>query len=104
MSVLGLAAFGILNYHEYVRQLLTIAIVNLPQRQAERAQGRHSSNHVANLLAPRGTRDDASIGHDGDIMTMCDNGQTRTHTSENVGPCFRLWMRGIWLIHKNYLR
>ena len=42
MSVLGLAAFGILNYPEYVRQLLTVAIVNLPQRRAEHAQGRQS--------------------------------------------------------------
>ena len=41
MSVLCLAACGILNYPEYVRQLLTVAIVNLPQRRAERAQGRH---------------------------------------------------------------
>ena len=36
LSVLGLAACVILNYPEYVRQLLTIAIVNLPQQLAER--------------------------------------------------------------------
>ena len=117
MSVLCLAACGILNYPEYVRQLLTVAIVNLPQRRAERARGRHgpakkikksrdatASNHVVNLLAPRGRRDGASIGHDGDIMTVCDSGQTRTRTSENKGPCFGLPMRGIRLIQKNCLR
>ena len=104
MSVLCLAACGILNYPEYVRQLLTVAIVNLPQRRAERTQGRHTSNHVVNLLAPHGRRDDASIGHDGDIMTVWDSGQTCTRTSENVGPCFGLPMRGIWLIQKNCLR
>ena len=146
MSVLCLAACGILNYPEYVRQLLTVAIANLPQRRAERAQGCQSgacrsrlkceqnmrtdtsrarrgcvnkeqsmawppqqgvndtaaastaSNHVVNLLAPRGRCDDASIGHDGDILTVCDSGQTRTCTSENAGPCFELPMRGIRLI------
>ena len=59
MSVLGLAAFGILNYPEYVRQLLTVAIVNLPQRREERAgtprthkknRDATASNHVVNLL------------------------------------------------------
>ena len=103
MSVLGLAACGILNYPEYVRQLLTVAIANLPQRRAERAQGRHASNHVVHLLAPRGRRDSASIGHDGDIMIVGDSGQTRTHTSENKGPHFGLLMRGIRLIQKNCL-
>jgi len=42
VSVLGLAAFGILNYPEYVKELLTVAIVTLPQWRAERAQGRQS--------------------------------------------------------------
>ena len=63
-----------------------------------------ASNHVVNLLAPRGRRDGASIGQDGDIMTVCDSGQTRTRTSENKGPRFGLPMRGIRLIQKNYLR
>ena len=152
MSVLCLAACGILNYPEYVRQLLTVAIVNLPQWRAECAQGRESgaccgrlygeqnmrtdtsrarrgcvnkeqsmawppqqgvndtaaastaSNHVVNLLAPSGRRDDASIGHDGDIMTVCDSGQTCTRTSENKGPHFGIPMRDICLIQKNCLR
>ena len=56
MSVLGLAACGILNYPEYVRQLLTVAIVNLPQRRAERAQGRQSGARRGRLNGeqPRG--------------------------------------------------
>ena len=29
-----------------------------------------ASNHVVNLLAPSGRRDDAYIGHDGDILRM----------------------------------
>jgi hypothetical protein len=49
MSVLGVAACGILNYPEYVRQLLTVAIVNLPQWQAKRAQGRQSGAHRSRL-------------------------------------------------------
>ena len=57
-----------------------------------------------NLLEPHGRCDDASIGHNGDIMIVCDSGQTRTRTSENKGPCFGLLMRGIRLIQKNYLR
>ena len=116
MSVLCLAACGISNYPEYVRQLLTVAIVNLPQRRVERVQERQrpvkkkksrdaaTSNYVVNLLAPRGRCDSASIGHDGDIMTVCDSGQTRTRTSENKGPRFRLLMHGIRLIQKSYLR
>ena len=59
MSVLGLAAFGILNYPEYVRQLLriiTVAIVTLPQRRGERAQGRQSGARRGRLNGeqPRG--------------------------------------------------
>ena len=105
MSVLGLAACGILNYPKYVRQLLTVVTVNLPQQRAERiAAASTTSNHVVNLLAPRGRRDGASIGHDGDILTVCDSGQTRTRTSENAGPCFGLPMRGIRLIQKNCLQ
>ena len=56
MSVLGLAAFGILNYPEYVRQLLTISTVTLPQQRVERAQGRQSGARRGRLNGeqPRG--------------------------------------------------
>ena len=56
MSVLGIAACGILNYPESVRQLLTVAIVTLPQRRAERAQGRQSGVRRGRLNGeqPRG--------------------------------------------------
>ena len=56
MSVLGLAAFGILNYPKYVRQLLTVAIVTLPQWRAERTQGRQSGarHGCLNGEQPRG--------------------------------------------------
>ena len=76
-----------------------------PQRGAEHAAATStSSEHVVNLLAPRGRRNGASIRHDGDILTVCDSVQTCTHTSENAGPRFGLPMHGIWLIHKNCLR
>ena len=62
MSVLGLAAFGILNYPEYVRQLLRIintwycnftSTASRARRdaRAERAAATSTaSNHVVNLL------------------------------------------------------
>ena len=51
MSVLCLAACGILNYPKYVRQLLTVTIVNLPQWRAEQvAAASTASNDVVNLL------------------------------------------------------
>ena len=56
MSVLGLAACGIVNYLEYVRQLLTVAIVNLPQRRAERAQGRQSGARRGRLNGEQNVR------------------------------------------------
>ena len=60
MSVLGLAACGILNYPEYVRQLLTVAIVNLPQRRAERTQGRKSGACRSRLNGEHNAWTDAS--------------------------------------------
>ena len=63
-----------------------------------------ASTHVVNLLAPRGRRDGASVGHDGDILTVCDSGQTCTCISQNAGPRFGLPMSGIRLIQKNCLR
>ena len=58
MSVLGLAAFGILNYPEYVRQLLRIinSCLNGEESTRRDARAEHAaatstaSNHVVNLL------------------------------------------------------
>ena len=52
----GLCRMCILNYPEYVRQLLTVAIVTLPQRRVERAQGRQSGARRGRLNGkqPRG--------------------------------------------------
>ena len=60
MCVLGVATCGILNYPEYVGQLLTVAIVNFPQRRAERAQGRQSGARRGHLNGEQNARTDVS--------------------------------------------
>ena len=75
MSVLGLAARGILNYPEYVRKILTVAIVNLPQRRAERAQGCQSGARRDRLNGEKNTRTNASRAPHGRLNSEQPRGQ-----------------------------
>ena len=75
MSVLGLAAFGILNYPEYVRQLLTVSIVNLPQQRPERTQGRRSGARRGRLNGEQNAWTDVSRARRGRLNGEKPRGQ-----------------------------
>jgi hypothetical protein len=88
MSVLGIAACGILNYPEYLRQLLIVPIVNLPQRRAERAQGCQSGARRSRLNGEQNARTDVSRarrGHLNDEQSAPRLPQRRATTRSTFG-------------------